>query len=55
MPTYEYRCKSCGRQFEVRMTMSRHEHSRRPHCPKCKSGNVQQVPASFQAVTSKKT
>ena len=60
MPMYEYRCKKCGHEFEQMMTLSEHErrrveHKRKPACPKCKSHAVEQIPAAFQAVTSRKS
>jgi putative FmdB family regulatory protein len=41
MPTYEYRCRKCGHQFEVFHGM-RDDAPRR--CPKCR-GRAQRVPA----------
>jgi putative FmdB family regulatory protein len=55
MPTYDYRCKGCGKRFEKAMTMSEHERHPRPACPKCKGRRVEAIPSRFQAVTSKKT
>jgi len=55
MPTYEYRCKNCGRTFEKRMTFGQHQRRSNPSCPKCKSRKVEQLLSRFQAVTSKKT
>ena len=55
MSTYEYRCKGCGFEFEKIQPISEHEHQHAPPpCPKCHSKHVEQVPASFQAVTEKK-
>ena len=55
MPTYDYRCKKCGHQFEVRMSLSEHERRKqKPACPQCKSHAVAQVPAACQVVTSSK-
>ncbi len=56
MPTYEYHCKKCGQHFEQTMTLRQHEQRKqKPACPHCKSHAVEQVPASFQAVTSSKS
>ena len=55
MPTYEYACKQCGRNFNKIMTLGQHEREAKPACPKCDSRKVQQLPSSFQAVTGKKT
>ena len=55
MPTYEYQCNQCGKNFEQVTTLHDHEKHARPACPKCGSHDVRQVPAAFQAVTAKKT
>lgn len=54
MPTYEYRCRKCGKSFERNERISEHvlKHAR---CPKCKSTRVAQVPGAFFAKTSKKS
>ena len=54
MPTYEYRCRKCGKLFERNEHISEHG-SKRAHCPKCKSTQVSQVPGAFFAKTSKKS
>jgi len=54
MPTYAYECNKCGTKFEKLMTLGAHERSRKPACPDCGSRSVKQVPAAFQAVTSRK-
>jgi putative FmdB family regulatory protein len=54
MPTYEYRCKKCGKYFERQEHIAEHEKSH-PLCPNCKSQSVEPVLADFYAVTSKKS
>jgi len=54
MPTYEFRCKQCGKVFERQEQITEHEKSH-PACPKCKSKAVERVLASFYPVTSKKS
>lgn len=54
MPVYDYHCKSCGKSFEIVLTLTEHE-GRKVTCPKCGSKNVAQEPAAFFAVTSKKS
>ncbi|MBM3286416.1 MAG: zinc ribbon domain-containing protein [Candidatus Eisenbacteria bacterium] len=54
MPTYDYRCKECGKSFSVSMTIKEHDR-RRPKCPKCSSSKVQQKISIFHAITSKKS
>lgn len=55
MSTYAYRCKKCDHRFEKTMTLHEHEQAKRPPtCPTCGSRSVEQVPAAFQTMTSKK-
>lgn len=55
MPTYQYRCKNCGHEFEQVMPIREHEQHAKIQCPKCQSTKVEQEPSRFQAVTSPKT
>ena len=53
MPTYDYRCKECGHEFELVEHMSEHQE---PHkCPKCGSDKVEAVLTEFYAKTSRKS
>jgi putative FmdB family regulatory protein len=54
MPTYEYRCESCGETFEHVEHVAEHE-TAQPQCPKCGSKQVQHVPTQFVAKTSRKS
>ncbi|HSN73344.1 MAG TPA: zinc ribbon domain-containing protein [Steroidobacteraceae bacterium] len=54
MPTYEYRCKDCGKVFERHERIAEHEKSH-PKCPECKSRDVEPVLGEFFAKTSKKS
>jgi GntR family transcriptional regulator / MocR family aminotransferase len=54
MPTYEYRCKQCGKTFERSEHVAEHEKAH-PQCPKCHSTKVEPVLADFYAKTSKKS
>lgn len=54
MPTYQYRCKKCGKEFEVVMTIERHERARQK-CPKCNSRSIEQLFSPFFAKTSSKS
>ena len=45
MPTYDFRCKACGREFEV--TSSFAERDERAVCPACGSHKVQTVIKTF--------
>ena len=54
MPTYEYHCRKCGEVFDIVEHLS--EHDKQQHrCPKCQSAEVEPVPVSFYAKTSKKS
>jgi putative FmdB family regulatory protein len=55
MPKYEYRCQSCGEQFDRAEHISEHGSASRPACPKCRSTRVEQVFSSFFAKTAKKS
>lgn len=44
MPLYEFKCKSCGRQFEE---LVNNYSAKKVKCPKCKSGKMEKVISSF--------
>ena len=54
MPTYAYRCEACGETFERVETMAEHE-TAEPPCPHCSSKKITRVPATFTAITGKKS
>jgi putative FmdB family regulatory protein len=54
MPSYEFYCKDCRKTFTVILTLAEYE-KRVPACPKCKSKKVEQRPAAFFAVSTKKS
>jgi putative FmdB family regulatory protein len=55
MPTYEYRCNSCGKTFTQQASISQHE-STKPTSPKCNSDSVTRAYSSAVYVkTSKKS
>jgi putative FmdB family regulatory protein len=54
MPTYQYRCDTCGKKFERFETISEHRTSK-AKCPKCGSKKVTQRPGNVFVVTSKKS
>jgi putative FmdB family regulatory protein len=54
MPTYEYRCRTCGELFSLVMSMDEHDKSQIT-CPACKSAKVTQQYTAFYAKTSKKS
>lgn len=54
MPTYEYQCQACQKEFTVIQSIS--EHGKNPvRCPECHSANVKQLMSIFTAQTSKKS
>lgn len=54
MPTYEFLCKDCKKEFMVHMTISERDKSV-PKCPTCKGGNVSQLMTAFTAKTASKS
>ncbi|MEA3492996.1 MAG: zinc ribbon domain-containing protein [Candidatus Margulisiibacteriota bacterium] len=46
MPIYEFKCKDCGKEFEVKLPMSKS--GEKQNCPLCESGNTTR---SFSAVS----
>ncbi len=54
MPTYEYRCRKCGKKFSEVMTMAEHD-KKKVKCPKCGSTQVGQSVGSFYTTTSRKS
>jgi len=53
MPTYEYRCKDCGHEFERVEHLN--EHQANHPCPSCGSRNTEPLLAEFFAKTSRKS
>jgi putative FmdB family regulatory protein len=54
MPTYEYRCETCGEKFEHAEHLAEHP-TAHPACPKCGSEKVLHMPTQFVAKTSRKS
>jgi putative FmdB family regulatory protein len=54
MPLYEYICKKCHKKFGEVLTIKEHE-TKKLHCPKCKSKDLEQVIEPFFAKTPSKT
>ena len=54
MPTYDFKCEKCKKNFSLIMTVSEYE-TKKKRCPKCKSTRVKQQISSFQTITSKKS
>jgi len=54
MPTYEYHCEKCGKEFTVVMRISEYEQGC-IKCEYCKSKKVRQKFSSFYVKTAKKS
>jgi len=54
MPTYEYECQKCKKDFALIQSISAHDKID-VSCPKCKSTNVKQTLSIFTAKTGKKS
>ncbi len=54
MPTYEYRCEECKKEFAVVATIAEHE-TEKVTCPECKSEKVVRQLSVFTAQTSRKS
>lgn len=54
MPTYEYRCEKCEKEFTVVMSMAEHDRGE-IRCPACQGSDVTQQYSTFYAKTSKKS
>jgi putative FmdB family regulatory protein len=54
MPSYEYHCRTCNREFMVYMSFKERD-TAEVRCPQCQGTEVQQILSPFVAVTSKKS
>lgn len=54
MPTYEFYCEKCKKNFSLVISISDYE-KKKYKCPKCKTKKLRQQITSFQIVTSKKS
>jgi putative FmdB family regulatory protein len=54
MPTYEYLCAKCGKEFTLIMSLKEYE-AGEVSCPKCKSTKVKQQMSDFMPKTSRKS
>lgn len=53
MPTYQYRCRACGTQFEVRQSLDERTEVA-PQCPKCNGKDVERFFGAFYVQTAKR-
>lgn len=54
MPTYEFYCEKCKKNFNLILSISEYD-KKKFRCPKCKSEKVKQQVSLFQTKTSKKS
>jgi putative FmdB family regulatory protein len=54
MPTYEFLCNKCQKEFSVTMTIREREQTK-PTCPGCRSTDLEPLMGAFFAKTSKKS
>jgi putative FmdB family regulatory protein len=54
MPLYEYVCRKCHKKFSEVLSIKDHD-TKKLHCPKCKSADLQKVIEPFFAKTASKT
>ena len=54
MPTYDYHCDKCKKNFSLVMSISDHAKGK-ARCPKCKSKKITQRITAFTAITSSKS
>lgn len=54
MPTYEFLCEGCGKEFEVTLSLAERAQAK-VRCPKCESEKVTSQMAVFTARTSRKS
>ena len=55
MPTFEYVCKDCGKEFLIFLSLKEYEENPKVICPRCESDHVERELSSFTAKTSKKS
>jgi putative FmdB family regulatory protein len=55
MPTYDYICKDCSKEFTVYFSIKEFEAKPTIKCPHCESANVHKELSVFTAKTSKKS
>lgn len=55
MPTYDYVCNNCNKEFVVFLSLKEYESSPHVTCPNCKSTNVERKITEFYAKTASKS
>ena len=54
MPVYEFKCNSCGRNFEIAESLREHD-KHEEKCPECQSEDIERVLGTVSVQTSKKS
>jgi putative FmdB family regulatory protein len=54
MPTYDYRCPKCNKEFSLILSMKEHGEGK-AKCPKCGGKRLEQLITPFQTKTSRKS
>jgi putative FmdB family regulatory protein len=54
MPSYDFECRKCRRQFTAAQSFEQHDHQK-PKCPHCGSRDVRQLISEIHVKTSKKS
>ncbi len=54
MPTYEYNCENCRKNFSLKMKIAEYE-KKKITCPECDSPKVKKQLTAFQTKTSRKS
>ncbi len=55
MPTFEYVCKDCGKEFLIFLSIKEYEANPKIKCPHCDSDHVARKLSGFFAITSRKS
>ncbi|MFC1578939.1 zinc ribbon domain-containing protein [Pseudomonadota bacterium] len=54
MPVYEFKCKKCGKRFELAESISQHD-KHKEKCPEFGSNSIQNLVSSVNVKTTKKS
>ena len=55
MPSFEYVCKDCGKEFLIFLSLKEYEAKPKILCPHCNSDHVDRKFSAFSAKTSRKS
>jgi putative FmdB family regulatory protein len=55
MPSFEYVCKDCGKEFLIFLSLKEYEAKPKIVCPHCNSDHVDRKFSVFSAKTSRKS